>query len=200
MDFLWLLHRIRFRYHRIKTQAFYKPFFKHIGPGSMIMKPIVLRNSKCISIGARCSFREGARIEVIQQGSRVPSLTIGDDSTAEQGLHLVCSSRVTIGNCVTFAPRVTIVDTNHPYEDVSDPSSIGARLEDTDSFVEIKDQAFLGTNVVVLPNVVIGKYCIVGANSVVSKSLPDYTVCAGSPARPIKQYDHEAKKWVNVPR
>lgn len=114
----------------------------------------------------------------------------------EQGAHIVCRRRVTIGRQVTFAPRCVIVDADHPYQDVDTEMSIGARLQDGPSFVEIGDRAFLGAGVVVLPNVRIGKHCVVGANSVVTRSLPDYTVCAGSPAKVLRRYDPETKAWV----
>lgn len=51
-------------------------------------------------------------------------------------------------------------------------------------------------NVAALPSSYIGKGCVVGANSVVCGCFPDYCVIAGSPARTIKKYDFNSKKWV----
>ena len=47
-------------------------------------------------------------------------------------------------------------------------------------------------------NVKIGKHCVIGANSVVTKNIPDYSVAIGSPAKVIKKYNFESKKWVKV--
>ena len=52
----------------------------------------------------------------------------------------------------------------------------------------------LGIGTVVLPNVRIGKNCVIGANSVVTKDIPPYSVAAGAPARVIKQYDPSTKE------
>ena len=41
----------------------------------------------------------------------------------------------------------------------------------------------------------IGRHCVIGANSVVSKDIPDYCVAAGIPAKVIKQYNFESKEW-----
>jgi len=53
--------------------------------------------------------------------------------------------------------------------------------------VELKDDVWLGTHVVIMPGVTLGKGAVVGSNAVVTKSVDDYTVVAGIPAKPIKQ-------------
>lgn len=49
----------------------------------------------------------------------------------------------------------------------------------------IDDGTWLGTNVVIVGNVHVGKHCVIGANSVVAKDIPDYSVAAGIPAKVI---------------
>ena len=51
---------------------------------------------------------------------------------------------------------------------------------------------------VVVGKVRIGKHCVIGANSVVTKDIPDYSVAAGIPAKVIKRYDFEKSEWVRV--
>lgn len=53
--------------------------------------------------------------------------------------------------------------------------------------VSIGDDTWIGTNVVIAGTVEIGKHCVIGANSVVTHDIPDYSVVAGCPARVIKQ-------------
>lgn len=53
--------------------------------------------------------------------------------------------------------------------------------------VTIGDGSYIGINAVIVGNVRIGKHCVIGANSVVTKDVPDYCVAVGSPARVIKK-------------
>jgi len=61
----------------------------------------------------------------------------------------------------------------------------------------IGDGTWLGENVCVL-GVSIGKNCVIGANSVVTKEIPDYSVAVGAPARIIKKYNLNTNRWEKV--
>lgn len=197
MDVLWLSFRAKNVWARFLTQYVYRSQFAAIGKRSIIIKPILIRNARAISLGADCGIRNNARIEVLHPShDGLPRLIMGDGTTIEQDVHIICGNKIRIGNRVTIAPRVTILDTVHSHDDPSDNSGIGSRTPSQNLTVEIGDQAFLGVGVVVMPGVQIGKFCIIGANSVVTKSLPDYCVCAGSPAQVIKRYDFEIKAWL----
>ena len=62
----------------------------------------------------------------------------------------------------------------------------------------IGNGTWIGTNAVIVGNIQIGKHCVIGANSVVTKDIPDYSVAAGIPAKVIKRYDFEEEEWVRV--
>ncbi len=195
-----ILNRLSNLYYRWKTAMYYRPQFAAIGARSSIRKPILITNPRYISIGKNSGIRDGARLEVVLSNpKRVPALSIGDDTNIEQNVHIVCHNRVTIGSHVSVTGGCSIVDVSHPYIDIHDQAKIGDRILDEDSFVEIGDGSFIGMGTVILPNVRIGKYVIVGANSVVTKSIPDYCVTAGVPARVLKRYRHEENRWILEP-
>ena len=64
--------------------------------------------------------------------------------------------------------------------------------------VIIHDDVWIGEMVSILPGVEIGKGSIIGANSVVTKYIPDYSIAAGNPAKVIKQYNFNTKRWEKI--
>ena len=66
------------------------------------------------------------------------------------------------------------------------------------SGVKILKDTWIGTNVVIVGNVTIGKHCVIGANSFINHDIPDYCVAVGSPAKVVKRYSFEEKEWVKV--
>ena len=91
-----------------------------------------------------------------------------------------------------IADKVYLSDNVHSYENVNLPV-IDQPVKQL-SAVILKDGCWLGENVCVI-GAVIGKNSVVGANSVVTKDIPDYCVAVGSPAVVIKRYNFETKQW-----
>ncbi len=123
-------------------------------------------------------------------------VSIGDNTRIGRhfGLSGVGSS-ITIESDVIISERVFITESYHDFEDVSRPvqqSSLSAGP------VKIGKESWIGIGVSILPNVCIGKHCVIGANSTVTKDIPDYCVAVGSPARVIKKYDFEKQAWLSV--
>ncbi len=70
------------------------------------------------------------------------------------------------------------------------------KIKEFDVFgkITIGDNTYIGNNAIILPGVSIGKDCVIGANSVVTKSIPDQCVVAGNPARFISSTDEYYQK------
>ncbi|MDD4950727.1 acyltransferase [Sulfuricurvum sp.] len=185
-------------YWKFKTQFYYQPFFNKIGRGSVIRNPLLLSNTNYISIGKQVFIRDGARIEVIKNSQKKPLLQIGDNTNIEQSAHIICHSKILIGKNCSITGFCCIVDVNHPYDDIDDTRKIGLRIDNSDSFIEIGDNCFLGFRTTIMPNVKLGNNCVVGANTLITKSFPAYSVIAGNPAKMIKRYDLDKKMWKKV--
>ena len=89
---------------------------------------------------------------------------------------------VTIGDRVAISPRVTLVVSSRP-----NFSRIAPYVPVDHGSITIENDAWIGTGVVVLPNVTIGEGAVVGANSLVTKDVRPYTIVGGSPARLIRE-------------
>lgn len=93
-----------------------------------------------------------------------------------------------------LSPNVYITDCDHEYVHVGIPI-MDQGIVDKNLHVEIKDHAYIGINSVIVGNVTIGKGSVIGANSVVTKDIPDYCVAAGTPAKIIKKYNPLSDSW-----
>jgi maltose O-acetyltransferase len=89
------------------------------------------------------------------------------------------NATIIIGNNVVIAPGVKIFAASHDYHDIN--------LPDCGEGISISDYVWIGGGAIILPGVKIGKGAIIGAGSIVTKDIPDWSVAAGNPARVIKK-------------
>ncbi len=127
-----------------------------------------------VEIGQRCGFGDGITLAPAMNGV----ITIGDESTLNQGCVLVASERISIGRRVAVGEYVSIRDQEHNFVPGKGVRNQGFRVAP----VEIGDCTWIGRNVFIGPGTRIGRSCIVGANSVVHGTFPDGVLIAGSPA------------------
>lgn len=120
-------------------------------------------------------------------------LIIGARAGIGMGACISAAKMVTIGEHVLLARNVYISDHTHAYEDINVP--IMKQGINNMKPVSIGRHSWLAQNVVVLPGVSIGEHCIIGANSVVNCSIPDFSVAVGAPARVVKRYNSLTMKW-----
>jgi acetyltransferase-like isoleucine patch superfamily enzyme len=178
---------------RIKSRWYYPSIFGSFGKNSLLFPPAVLQYPEFIHVGKDVSIRAGARLEAVPKGAGKPNFVIGDSVNIEQNVHIVCHHRVVIERNVSVTANCAIVDTTHTFDDLPYDLKVGEQIRDDDGFVEIGEGTFLGIGCVVLPNVRIGRGCVIGANSVVTRNIPDYSVASGSPAvvtRTIRKLPH----------
>ncbi len=169
------------------------PEFKNIGRAPQIERPLYLKGGQYISIGNNFSTLANLRLECwdsYEDDKFTPELTIGDNVCMNYNVHIGCINNITIGNNVLFASNIYITDHHHGYADERHIYlSPALRPLISKGSVVIEDNVWIGENVSIMPNVTIGEGCIIGANSVVTKSFPKYSVIGGVPAKIIKTLD-----------
>lgn len=110
-------------------------------------------------------------------------LRVGEGSAWSQGCLFNCDGGLSIGKNVLIGPHVCIHTTNHVYQDKAVPIKFQGNTPEP---VIIEDDVWVGANCVILPGVKLGKGCVVGAGSIVTKSIPSFGVAVGNPAHVIK--------------
>lgn len=115
--------------------------------------------------------------------------SIGDGCYFNFNATFVDDGKITIGDHVLFGPNVTLVTTGHPVH--PELRANGAAMYCAP--IEIKNGAWLCSNVTVLPGVTIGENSVIGAGSVVTKDIPDNVIAMGTPCKVVREIDDNDK-------
>lgn len=171
--------------------------FGSFGRDSVIcFPPTTIFNERYIHIGANTMFGPQCTLSAGmvpgQQCLTDEVIRVGDRCLFGKGSAIVAHLDVVIGDDVWTGHHVYITDQNHGYEDLAEPISRQVMPERP---VRIGDGSWLGYGAVVLPGATIGRHVVIGANSVVTGEIPDFSVAVGSPARVIRRHEPD-RGWV----
>jgi acetyltransferase-like isoleucine patch superfamily enzyme len=187
-DELYSQQEKRARIEKNNSVALSENSFLH--PESIITN--MQNNRNKITIGRFTNIR--GHLQVFNQGGEIH---IGEYCYVGENSKIWSAQSVIIGDRVLIAHNVNIHDNiSHPLDSRERHNDyrriIGLTENVTDFYdlvpkpVVIKNDAWIGLNAIILKGVTIGEGAIVGAGSVVTKDVPDYTVVVGNPARVIK--------------
>lgn len=167
-------------------------YYPHVqfGPNCAIVNPALVDLGKNVVIGFNSSLftacdSENSKKIIIGEGTQIGSYNA-----------FAAMNNLTIGKFVLFASYVTVTDHSHNYEDINTPIMFQGSA--SKGPVIIEDNCWIGFGSHILSGVKIGKNSVIGANSVVTKSIPPFCVAAGSPAQIIKEYNSKTKSWEKV--
>lgn len=176
-----------------------RPFgLAEVGPETLVQRPRFFSGKQYIHVGDRCFIKSHSYIQVISNGlarESTPRIEIGDDVYIGRYSYLTAINRISIGSGSVLSEHVYITDLSHGF---SPPD--GRIMEQpllSNGPVDIGPNCFLGYRSCVMPGVNLGEWCIIGANSVVTRSFPSYSMIAGAPARIRKVYSHSVGQWVS---
>ena len=186
VDFRRKCWYVRYIFQRAWITAYYCKSFRIFGEGAQLAAGVTLLHPEYMSIGKNTSILKNCVLEVC---SPEGSLEIGDGTSIGEYSHITAAGKVSIGNNVLTGRFVLITDNSHgtavSREELQIPPL--SRPVCFNGAVIIEDNVWLGDRVTILPGVHIGQGCIIGANSVVTKDIPAFSVAVGNPCRVIKQ-------------
>ena len=164
-----------------------------IADDSVIQHPCEFEGRNKMYFGAHIRIRKGCWFDVSTDDPRYKyQIELGDGTAIGRDNQFSTSSKITLGRCVMTASNVHIATQTHNYEDIEKPIMYQGAT-DTGP-LSIGDGTWIGRNAIILCASV-GKQCVIAAGSYVNKDVPDYCVVAGVPAKIIKRYNQETKKW-----
>lgn len=128
------------------------------------------------------------------KSGRGGAVRIGKESEIGERCRISIVNSLDIGEKVLLSPNVYITDCDHEYRN-RDVPVIDQGIVQRGQKVAIGEGSYIGINAVIVGNIKIGKHCVIGANSVVTKDVPDYCVAVGSPAKILKRYNLKSQLW-----
>lgn len=160
-----------------------------------ISSPLKINGKKNINIGKHVIISYKAWLAALPLTGEHVELFIDDYTIIGHFSHIYATKCIQIGKHVLIADRVYISDNLHDYTDVNTPI-MKQRIIQKESVI-IGDDSWIGENVCII-GASIGKHCVIGANAVVTKNIPDYSVAVGNPAKVIKKYNFSTGKWERI--
>ena len=118
------------------------------------------------------------------------NIEVGKNFFANYNCTILDVGKVRIGDNCQLAPNVAIYTAGHPLHPDSRNSAYEYGID-----VTIGNNCWIGGNVVICPGVHIGNNVVIGAGSVVTKDIPDWSVAAGNPCRVIRKITDADRKY-----
>lgn len=183
-------------YSLLSNNSIYCFKFLKVGNNSFLHRETQISNSEFIEIGSDVTIQKDAWLNVILDNPG--KIIIEDGANIGMRVTLSAAKLIRIGRNVLFGTNVYIADHEHVYELPNKPIMYQGII--AGEGVSIGKDSWIGNNVVIFSSkkLTVGKHCIIGSNSLVKKSIPDYSVVVGNPAKIVKKYDKKRKMWVKV--
>jgi acetyltransferase-like isoleucine patch superfamily enzyme len=138
-------------------------------------------NLKSFPIRYKLKFcGKGVRIQMPVSFHGLRCISIDDDTSIAAFVHMWGWGEIVIGKRVMIASNSSITTITHDYHDSKMNKTIVLKK------IVIEDDVWVGANSVIMPGVTLGKGCVIGAGSVVTKDVPPMQIVAGVPARFVK--------------
>jgi len=166
-------------------------------PGVRVIRyPWYVRGQSDMRLGQGFTSGVGLRLDAF--GELKDQIIIGTNVQVGDYVHIASIESVKLGNDVLLASRVYISDHDHGSysgENICHPDEKQVSKNLVSSPIKIGNNVWLGEGVCVLKGVEIGDNSIIGAQSVVTKSIPKNSIAVGIPAKVIKKYNEQLKAW-----
>ena len=183
-DFAWVL-----------VYRMLAPCFGSFGKRVRLEKPLHLTGARYMHFEDGADIQNGGYFSAIRIGDRVPELRFARGALVGHHAHIVCTGRVEIGERALLADRVFVADNSHEYRDPARPITDQGLRQLAD--VSIGAGSWVGENACVI-GCRVGHNCVIAANSVVTRDVPDHCVAAGAPAVIVKRYCPERQTWLKT--
>lgn len=183
-----LIFRLRERGATYFIQSLRKTYWRaqgmQIGAGVSLPEIIVTWPHQ-VRIGNNCKLDYGIYFKFDGIWQHGPRIIIGDRCFLGALVEFNIRQKITLGVDCLIASGCKFIDHDHDFSSREMPVNVQA--DGAEKAIILEEDVWLGVNVVVLKGVKIGRGAIVAAGSIVNKSIPQYEIWAGVPARKVSE-------------
>jgi acetyltransferase-like isoleucine patch superfamily enzyme len=185
-------------------KTFYPSLLRSVGRGVVFGRNITLRHPHKIALGADCFIDDNVVLDAKGESNRGLTLgnnvyvgrntilsckegdiAIGDHTNVSANCSLLSETEIKLGKyCFLAGHCYLVAGGNHSFDDLETPIMFQPSF--SRGGISVGDDVWLGAGVIVLDGATIERGCVVGAGSVVTKPLTEFSVAVGSPARKIR--------------
>lgn len=182
---------------KILRGFYHKMFLKKSNGLLFVGKKVEIKHSHSIQVGKNVKFENYSEIHGLSQdglffgnnvtigrntmirpssyygGNLGKGLIIGDNSSIGPDGYVGCSGKIIIGKNVMLGPKCSLFAENHNFEDMD--KSIKSQGVNQKGII-IEDNCWVGSNVIILDGVTIGKGSVIGAGTIITKDIPPYSI------------------------
>lgn len=170
--------------------------FARWGKRSFVIAPVSIERPENIELGDNVYVAAHSALSAFPHtGAERCRLIIGDGSKVGRFNHFYATTHVELGKKVLTANGVYISDNRHGFERTDQPIVDQPIVQLATTY--IGDGTWIGHNAAIY-GVRVGRNCVIGANAVVTRDIPDFSIAVGVPARVIKRFDPETARWRNT--
>ena len=170
-----------------------KQKYKNIGKKTYIDKSVHIIGLKNIRIGSNNIISDDTWLNVNDRTDGKIGIEIGNNCYIGKRNFFNSSAKITLKDYFMSGINCSLLGSDHLIDEPLKPYIHTGTTNDTSIY--IGTNVWFGANVTVIGDVKIGHGSIIGANSLVLKDIPPFSIAVGNPAKVIKRYNFENKKW-----
>lgn len=183
------------------NQIYYKFIFifskfkykSNIGINTYIDKSVHLVGLKNIKIGSNNIISDDTWFNVNDRTEGKIGIEIGNNCYIGKRNFFSSAAKITLKDYFMSGINCSLLGSDHVIDEPLKPYIHTGTTNDTNIYIGTNVR--FGANVTVVGDVTIGHGSIIGANSLVLKDIPPFSIAVGNPAKVIKRYDFTNKKW-----
>ena len=184
----------RVRLHQIKEVAQLLFYRRDVGKNTYIARAVHVLGWRSISIGHSSAISEGTWLNVNQRTKNHKHIVIGNNCFIGRRNFLSSGWQIFISDYCLTGPECKFLGSGHVFNDPLKPYVVSGTTND--KVIRVGVNVWMASGVTVIGGVDIGHGCIIGANTLIHKDIPPFSIVVGNPGRVTKRYDFVANRWV----